>query len=116
MRGKKTGGRKAGTPNKITADVRALAQQHAPEVMAALLGIAGDREQQGAARVAACKEILDRGYGKAQEPSRIDFMANVPMSSLTDEQLADVAQGRPPTLPPLRIVFVSPNDDEEELP
>lgn len=112
MRGKKTGGRKAGTPNKITADVRALAQQHAPEVLNALLSIACDREQQGSARVAACKEILDRGYGKPHEPCRMDFLSNVPMSSLTDEQLADVAQGRPPRIPPLQIVFVSPDDKE----
>ena len=113
MRGKKTGGRQAGTPNKITADVRALAQQHAPDVLAALLSIAGDSEQHGSARVAACKEILDRGYGKSQEPSRMGFMANMPMSSLTDDQLNELARGRTPLIPPLQIVFVDSDDADE---
>ncbi|MGV0999409.1 MAG: hypothetical protein ACOYBQ_08805 [Fluviibacter sp.] len=112
MRGIKTGGRKAGTPNKITADVRALAQQYAPDVLAALLGIAGDIEQHGSARVAACKEILDRGYGKSQEPSRMDFLANVPMHSLTDDQLRDVANGVP-FLPSLTVTFIDPEEVAE---
>ncbi len=109
MRGKKTGGRKVGTPNKITADVRALAQQHAPAVVDALVAIANDQTQQGAARVAACKEILDRGYGKAQEPSRMDFLANVPMYSLTDDQLRDVANGTP-FMPRLTVTFIDPEE------
>lgn len=113
MKGKKTGGRKAGTPNKITADVRALAQQHAPDVLAALLSIASDCEQHGSARVAACREILDRGYGKAQEPTRMDFYSNVPMHSLTDDQLNELARGRAPLLPPLQIVFVDSDDADE---
>lgn len=113
MKGKKTGGRKAGTPNRITADVRALAQQHASEAIAALLSIAADTEQQASARVAACKEILDRGYGKAQEPTRMDFYSNIPMNSLTDDQLSELARGRAPLIPPLKIVFVDSDDANE---
>lgn len=109
MKGKKTGGRMAGTPNKITADVRALAQQHAQAALDALASIANDLEQPGAARVAACKEILDRAYGKVQEPSKMDFWSNFPMKGLTDEQLEDVANGRP-ILPRLTVTFIDPDD------
>lgn len=62
--GKKTGGRTAGTPNKATAEVKALAQKHVPEVIAELVRLAKSAESE-AARVAACKELLDRAVGKA---------------------------------------------------
>lgn len=63
MLGKKTGGRKAGVPNKATAEVKELAQQYGEKAIQALAKIvkSGDSDQ---AKVAACREILDRGYGK----------------------------------------------------
>ena len=66
-RGKKTGGRKAGTLNKVTAEVKTLAMQYGPNVLKELarLSIKAESEQ---ARVAACREILDRAYGKAPQP------------------------------------------------
>lgn len=62
----KTGGRKKGTPNKATADVKALARQYAPAALKELarLSIEAESEQ---ARVSACREILDRAYGKAPQ-------------------------------------------------
>jgi hypothetical protein len=62
----KTGGRVAGTPNKSTASVRELAAQHGPMALAELarLAINADSEQ---TRVSACKEILDRAYGKSTQ-------------------------------------------------
>lgn len=62
--GAKTGGRKAGVPNKATADVKALAQKYAPAAMAELARLSVEAESEQA-RVAACKEIMDRAYGKA---------------------------------------------------
>lgn len=62
--GKRPGsGRKAGTPNKATADIKALAQQHGPEAIATLFTLMrkADTSQ---AKIAAAKELLDRGYGK----------------------------------------------------
>ena len=62
----KTGGRKKGTPNKHTAEVRVLAQQHGPACIERLAEIAlGDNPT---AAVAACKELLDRGWGKSVAP------------------------------------------------
>ena len=62
----KTGGRTAGTPNKSTAEIRELAGQYAPAALAELarLGTHANSEQ---ARVSACKEILDRAFGKSTQ-------------------------------------------------
>lgn len=68
--GKKTGGRKAGTPNKATADVKALARAHGPAAINELARLAKDAESEQA-RVSACREILDRAYGKAMQPTEI---------------------------------------------
>lgn len=66
-KGKKTGGRKAGTPNKLTADVKALACQYTPQAIAELARLATKAESE-TARVAAIKELLDRGHGKSAQP------------------------------------------------
>ena len=83
----KSGGRKAGTPNKVTADIKALAQSFGPQAVKVLIEIASEAEpvvhadcpncghkqeipipRQDQTRVAAVKELLDRGYGKARQP------------------------------------------------
>lgn len=61
-------GRPKGAINKITADVRVLAQQHGKAAIDCLAEIFKDREQPAAARVAASREILDRAYGKSPQP------------------------------------------------
>ncbi len=65
-KGFKTGGRKAGTLNKATADVRALAQQYAPEAVDELARLSTEADSESA-RVAAIKELLDRSYGRAKQ-------------------------------------------------
>ncbi|MCW5141069.1 hypothetical protein [Burkholderia cenocepacia] len=60
----KTGGRQKGTPNKLTADVKALARQYGPNMIDVLAKIAQSRSAPAAAKVAAARELLDRGYGK----------------------------------------------------
>lgn len=72
--GRKTGGRVAGTPNKATADVKAAAQQYTSEAVEALATIMRDSDSD-AAKVAAIKEILDRGHGKSKQS--VDVDANV---------------------------------------
>jgi hypothetical protein len=61
-----TGGRTAGTPNKATADVKAIAQQYTPAAIEELARLATGAESESA-RVAAIKELLDRGHGKAPQ-------------------------------------------------
>lgn len=65
-RGVKTGGRQKGTPNKATADVKALAQKHGPEAIAEAVRIMKSSDSD-AARMAAINTILDRAYGKATQ-------------------------------------------------
>jgi hypothetical protein len=65
-KGKKTGGRVAGTPNKSTADIKALAQKHTDGAIAELARLAVGAESE-AARVSAIKELLDRGHGKPSQ-------------------------------------------------
>lgn len=59
------GGRQKGTPNKATAEVKGLAQKHGPAAIAKLAKIMADDGHSG--QVAAIKELLDRGYGKATQ-------------------------------------------------
>ena len=65
--GERRGGRQKGTPNKATADIKALAQQYAASAMTGLARLATEAESE-AARVAAIKELFDRGFGKSKQP------------------------------------------------
>jgi hypothetical protein len=87
--GERRGGRKAGTPNKATTDVRSLAQQYGSEALAVLASIMlGDHP--AAARVSAAKEILDRGYGKSPQP----IEGGTPLAANDDVKAAIVANLR----------------------
>lgn len=70
--GERRGGRQKGTPNKVTLEIRDLARVYGPTAIAELARIAGLTKQPGseneATRVAAIKELIDRGYGKATQP------------------------------------------------
>ncbi len=60
------GGRKKGTPNKVTADVRAAASHHGEAAINKLVHLMNHAESEQV-QVLACKEILDRAYGKASQ-------------------------------------------------
>lgn len=62
--GRKTGGRRKGTPNKATADVKAAAQAYTDEALRVLVSILRSRKAPAQAKVAAARELLDRGHGK----------------------------------------------------
>ena len=73
--GKRPGsGRKAGTPNKATTECKATARRYGPAAIRELAKLAGlmpggkGRAVSEQAQIAACREILDRGYGKATQP------------------------------------------------
>lgn len=70
-KGKKTGGRVAGTPNKATREIKELAQSHAPAAIARLAFLAEKAESE-AASVAACNSLLDRAYGKAPQAVQVN--------------------------------------------
>lgn len=62
--GERRGGRKAGTPNHATAEIKDLARRHGPAALAELVRLAGNAASE-AARVSAASIILDRAYGKS---------------------------------------------------
>lgn len=66
-RGNAGKGRPKGARNKATADIKALARVHAPQAIAELARLAKSARGE-AARVAAIRELLDRGFGKATQP------------------------------------------------
>jgi hypothetical protein len=65
--GERRGGRKKGSLNKATADIKALAQTYTSEAMERLAVVMRTSDSD-AARVAAIKEIFERGHGKAPQP------------------------------------------------
>lgn len=80
--GERRGGRKKGTPNKATAEIKEVARKHGAEAIKALVDLMKNAETE-AAKVAACKEILDRGYGKAHQHNTNDTNLTVdPIASL----------------------------------
>lgn len=60
-------GRPPGALNKATAEVKALAQKHGPDAIKTLAKLAKDADSD-TAKIAACRELLDRAYGKAAQP------------------------------------------------
>lgn len=62
----KYGGRRAGTPNKATGEIRELARAYAPAAIKELARLAKDAESEQA-RVSAIGMLLDRGYGKSPQ-------------------------------------------------
>lgn len=76
----KTGGRVKGVPNKMTADIRALAQEYGPAAIQTLAQIMQDTEQAAPARVAAARELVDRGYGKAVQQTEISGKDGAPLA------------------------------------
>lgn len=51
--------------------IRQLARMRTAECLEVLMEVANNRFESGAARVAAVKEIYDRGYGKAKQPIEV---------------------------------------------
>ena len=74
----KTGGRKKGTPNKATADVRELAGEYTEDALKTLVQIMNDNKAAAAARIAAAKAVLDRGHGKPAQAVEHDIKDNGP--------------------------------------
>jgi hypothetical protein len=63
----KTGGRAKGVLNKVTRDVRELAQAYGPQVIEGLWKIFQESDSE-ASCIAAAKELLDRAYGRPATP------------------------------------------------
>ena len=64
--GERRGGSRKGTPNKATAEIKALASEHVPAIIKELVRLATKATNE-ATRVAAGKELLDKVFGKAPQ-------------------------------------------------
>ena len=90
--GKREGaGRKPGVPNKITADIKAIAQSFGEEAIKGLIEISRDIEAPHAARVAAFREVLDRGYGKAKQGIEMTGEEGGPIETVTRVELVPLS-------------------------
>jgi hypothetical protein len=67
LKGSRPVGRAKGTPDKVSAEIRATAAAYGPKVIAELVRLVSHAKNE-ATRVAACKELLDRAIGKAVQP------------------------------------------------
>lgn len=76
-KGYKTGGRVKGSVNRVTADIKALAQSFGAEAIQTLVSIATTSESDQA-KISAVKELLDRGYGKALQAMEISGKEGAP--------------------------------------
>ena len=99
--GERRGGREAGTPNKTTAEIRALASQHGEAAMAELVRLMKHGETE-TVRLAAIKELLDRAYGKPTMTLAGDPESPVHVHTTVEYHIVDPArpadQGeRPPS-------------------
>lgn len=65
-KGQRFGGRQKGTPNKSTSALKLAAQKHTKAALQTIVTLmtAGDSDQ---VRLAASRELLDRGYGKPNQ-------------------------------------------------
>lgn len=86
-------GRKKGVPNKITRDIRAMAQVYGPDCLLGLAIKAGlvkpikkypaiQPTTNDTAQVLAMDKILDRAYGKATQP--LEHSVNESVENLLD--------------------------------
>ena len=60
-------GKPKGTLNKSTAEIKELAQNYSAKALETLSSIMRNSDND-TARIAAAKELLDRGYGKVTQP------------------------------------------------
>ena len=81
--GKRLGsGRKPGSKNKATIDLKAMAQPYSKEAIGVLVEIMRDEEAPATVRVNAADKLLDRGHGKPAVAIEVDAAIDLNETSL----------------------------------
>jgi hypothetical protein len=78
---------KSGNPGgrpRVLAEVRELARLHAPDVILELARLAVKARSE-TARIAAGRELLDRGYGRARQSMEVSLPEEDIVQTLLDE-------------------------------
>ena len=70
-------GRKPGTPNKCTREIREIAQKHGQKAMRKLVALMKSPNEATALKAAI--ELLDRGYGRPVTPSELSGPGGAPI-------------------------------------
>ncbi len=78
---RKQAGRKPGSQNKATIQIRTLAGKHAETAIQMLVELMGDEEAPAAARISAAKELLERGNGRSGSYAALQL--DTPLSELS---------------------------------
>jgi hypothetical protein len=76
-------GNPGGRP-KVLGEIQELARQHAPSVIAELARLALKAKNE-TARIAAIRELLDRGYGRSRQALEVSAPAGDPLRLLMEE-------------------------------
>jgi hypothetical protein len=76
-------GNPGGRP-KVLGEVQELARQHAPSAIVELARLALKAKSE-TARIAAIRELLDRGYGRPRQAVEVSAPAGDPLQGLFDE-------------------------------
>ena len=63
-KGMKTGGRKVGTPNRATADIKAVTGAYTLESVGVLVDLMRNETTPPAVRLSAANSLLDRAHGR----------------------------------------------------
>lgn len=84
----KGSGRDKGTPNKITAEVKTLAQKHGKAAIDKLVHVMKNGKTE-IAQARAANWLLDRGYGKPAQTIEVEGNLAITMKGMSDGQLAD---------------------------
>lgn len=102
----KTGGRKAGTPNKVArVDIMKAARLYSLRALETIIGIMEDDTEAGSTRLAAANALLDRAHGKAKQITEIggldggdiqtkltiEFVGQPPIRATVDAQIENKA-------------------------
>jgi hypothetical protein len=82
-------GRKPGTPNKTTREIRELAKQYGPGSLEFYVRVRDDESLPIMARLYAADRLLDRGYGKPSRILELQARSTVDYSNMTDAELAE---------------------------
>lgn len=91
-------GRKPGTPNRLTFELKKAASAYGEEALSKLLSIMRDEETPPNVAVAACKEVLDRGFGRpaitidAPEINLNVFPPKEELDAIYNKALAEAAE------------------------
>jgi uncharacterized protein with von Willebrand factor type A (vWA) domain len=76
-------GNPGGRP-KVVGELQELARRHSPEVIKELARLALKAKSE-TARIAAGRELLDRGYGRARQSMEITSQPDDPIQALLDD-------------------------------